>query len=344
MDILQETISRHLPADSKHSSKCITLNCPCCLSMGESRDDTRGRGGLFLEPNETGYNCFNCGFKFKQPMNEPLSKRVKTFLSCLNVNKTDIQKILFVYKKNEQTSPLSHLLNNNKKKKVVSIDLNFKDGTLPKDTHLLHDIIKDIDSNHPAFNAYTYAMDRDIHNYPYLMWSGSKDKNLSEYLIIPYIYKKQLVGYQARYCGNNNWYEKNRRFINHNPNTGKFLFGLDNLFSEQKYIFINESAIDSIPYKGVGTMSHTLTNDQINILNSSRNTKILVPDFGKGGLDMVDIAVKNEWNVYFPFWDDGKDLGDATQEYGRFFMVNEIIHNSINSPSKIKLLKKKLDI
>ena len=64
MDILQETIVQYV--HGKNTGKCIEINCPCCIFMGESRNDTRGRGGVFLDHDKTGYNCFNCGFKFKQ--------------------------------------------------------------------------------------------------------------------------------------------------------------------------------------------------------------------------------------------------------------------------------------
>lgn len=339
MDIFQETISRHLPAGAKHTTKCIEINCPCCVLMGESRPDSRKRGGVFLELSTTGYHCFNCGFKFRQDFDKPLNRKAKTFLKELGATNDEIRKVMFVYRKNQ--SEESQLLSKIFKPKKVNIDLDFKEDKLPKGTMLLHDAVNAIDSeSHPAFRAYQYAFERGIEDNPMLLWCDSDDKKIKDYLIIPFIYKDKIVGYQARYTGHDPWMLSNRRFINSNPNSGKYLYGIENVFSEKKFLIINESLIDSYLYRGVGLMSHNPTFNQVNIINKFKGVKILVPDFGKSSDILIDIAIDNGWSVYFPFWDDGKDLGEATEEYGRIFMLNHIIKNHVNAPSSINLRRK----
>lgn len=343
MEILQDTISRYLPGGARHTSKCIEFNCPCCVMMGESRHDTRGRGGLFIEPFTTGYNCFNCGFRFRQDHDKPLTKKVRTFLNELGVPPDEVRKIMFVYRKNqsEGNALLDSLFR--KPKTVAKIDLDFTEDRLPKGTVLLHDALNMIDSDdHPAFQAYQYAHERGIEDNPMLLWCNSEEHNLKEYLIIPFLYNDKIVGYQARYTGSNAWYKANRRFINSNPNTGKYLYGIENVFSDNKYLVINESLIDSYLYHGVGIMSHSPSVNQINIINRFKGTKILVPDFGKGGQQLIDIAIDQGWSVYFPFWDDGKDLGEATDAYGRIFMLQHMINSHVSSPTSIKLRRKLL--
>lgn len=339
MDILQETILQYV--NGKSTGKCIELNCPCCTFMGEARPDTRSRGGLFLEPNTTGYNCFNCGFKFRQATDKPLSKNVKTFLNIIGADNAEIQKIMFVYRKNANDNPLSeHMFK--KKDDYTPIDLNFKEVDLPEKCNLLHDVLDGVDDQHPAFKAYAYAHSRGIENHPYLMWSSSRKHSLHEYLILPFLYKDKIVGYQARYFGDNEWIKKNKRFINSDPNNGKYLFGLDNIFSKKKYLFVNESLIDSYIYNGVGLMSHNINQNQINLINRFKGRVILIPDFGTGSQSLIDVCIDNDWAVYFPFWDDGKDLGDATNEYGRLFMTQHIINNHVSQSSMIKLKRKLL--
>lgn len=339
MDILQETILRYV--NGRHTSKCIELNCPCCVYMGEARNDTKGRGGLFLEHTTTGYNCFNCGFKFKQDTDKPLTKKVKTFLSIIGADNAEIQKIMFVYRKNASDNPFSDILFD-KKKKTNRIDLNFTETALPEKTHLLVDLLDDIDETHPAFKAYTYAHERGIERNPYLMWSSSTRNKLNEYLIIPFIYGSKIVGYQARYFGDDEWIKQYKRFINSDPNQGKYVYGIENVFSDNQYLIVNESLIDSYIYNGVGLMSHNINQNQIDVINRFKGTVIMVPDFGTGSKQLIDASIDNGWGVYFPFWDDGKDLGQATDAYGKLFMTQHIINHHTKSQSTIQLKRKTL--
>lgn len=340
MDILQDTILRY--ANGRNTSKCIEINCPCCIIMGESRNDTRHRGGIFIEHDYTGYNCFNCGFKFKQEMDKPLSKNTKIFLEEIGADKQEIQKILFTYRKNASDNPLAETLFDIKRKQQVQLDFDFKEDTLPDKTHLLVDILKDVDENHLAFKAYQYAYERGIERNPYLMWSESKLKKFHDYLIMPFIYKGKLVGYQARYFGDDEWMMKNRRFINSDPNQQKYLYGMENIFSNKKYLLINESLIDSYIYNGVGLMSHNINSYQRELINRFKGTVIYTPDFGNASQHLLDVCIEEGWSVYFPFWDDGKDLGEATNEYGRLFLTQHIINNHVSSPMKIKLKRNKI--
>lgn len=293
-----------------------------------------------MEYSTTGYHCFNCGFKFRQDHDKPLNKKSKAFLQELGVSNDEIRKIMFVYRKNQSEG--SQLLNKLfSKPKKQSIDLNFKEDKLPKGTVLLYDVLNSIDSDdHPAFRAYQYAFERGIEDNPMLLWCDSNDRKIRDYLIIPFMYNEKIVGYQARYTGNDPWMIKNRRFINSNPNTGKYLYGIENVFSDNKFLIINESLIDSYLYKGVGLMSHNPSLNQIGIINRFKGTKILVPDFGKSSNILIDVAIENGWGVYFPFWDDGKDLGKATEEYGRIFMLNHILRNFVTAPTSINLRRK----
>lgn len=342
MDILEDTLNRYLPSGARHTGKCIEMNCPCCVLMGEARHDTRSRGGLFMETNTIGYNCFNCGFKFRQDNDKPLGRKPKAFLEELGVPRDEIQKIIFIFRKNmsEEKVLLSQLFKPNRK---ASLDLDFLPGTLPEGSCLLVDALDEVtDENHPAFKVYSYAYERGIENNPTLLWTPSTESKMNEYLIIPFIYEETIVGYQARYTGTDKWILENRRFINSNPNSGKYLFGIENVFSDRQYLIINESLIDSYLYQGVGLMSHNISINQINIINQFQGKKILVPDFGKGGIDLTEIAIEHGWSVYFPFWDDGRDLGKATEEYGRIFLLNDMIRHSVSSPSSIRLRRKQL--
>ena len=58
---LQNTIITHMPGKRKKTpSGWTTINCPMCTTNGQSRPDTRSRGGFRFIDGMV-YHCFNCG-------------------------------------------------------------------------------------------------------------------------------------------------------------------------------------------------------------------------------------------------------------------------------------------
>lgn len=337
MEILKNTILQFIPGDSRHASKCVSFNCPCCVYMGEPRPDSRGRGGLFIESDHIGYNCFNCGFKFRQEYNsEKLEFNTRKFMELLGVPSTEINRIKLDFMKKSFSSELLAKTYKSYKSPAKVINLDFKSCDLPKGTHFIRDIIMDSHPDSDVFKAFNYAEDRGIADWPYLLWSSDKNFRLNERLMIPFLHKERIVGFTARMFHDK--CKKSDRYYTNNPNTGNYVFNIDALYKKKKYVIVNESPIDSILYDGVATMNFEPTRKQCDIINNSPSKKILVPDLSdSAGKKFIDIATNNSWGVYIPKWDSRMDLGKATHIYGKLYIASDIIVNHDTNPIKIKV-------
>jgi hypothetical protein len=303
--------------------------------MGESRPDTKGRGGLFIEYDTIGYNCFNCRFKFRQEKGQRLGFKIKKFMELLGVPSSDINKAQLESLKSSNVAYNLLGLDVSTKSKP-KLDLDFKKVELPSGTKLIHDEILKNDSK-DLVDVYNYAVDRGVENHPYIMWSPSKDNKLNRRLIIPFMHDGDIVGYTARMIDK---CKKEDRYITRSPNSSKYVFNIDSIFKQRKYLLVNESPIDSLLYDGVATMNFEPTYHQVQLINQFKGTVIVIPDFGSGGMKMIDTAVRNNWSVFFPNWNDNFDLGEATQMYGKLFVVDRIISEKIDNPVKIEVMKR----
>ncbi|ASV44169.1 hypothetical protein PBI_SCTP2_154 [Salicola phage SCTP-2] len=310
--------------------------------MGESRPDTKGRGGLFIESDEIGYNCFNCGFKFRQGPNDDFHFKTKKFMELLGVSQVDINRIQLEFMKNNYANGLlGDLVEHKSKSNTIqysSNSLNFKECNLPANTHYLKDILMDSSPDSDAFKAYNYAQQRGIENWPYLMWCSQTKHKLNKRLIIPYYHGEKVVGYTARAFIDN--IAKDERYYSYTPNNN-YVFNVDSIFKKRQYLIINESPIDSLLFDGVATMTFSPNKQQVDLINSSNATKILVPDLNnESGKKFIETAVDQNWNVFFPDWDSNMDLGEATIYYGKLFVISQIINKSISSAMKIRVKEK----
>jgi len=335
MEILKQTLLNYIPSKSRSTGKCVSFNCPCCVYMGESRPDTKGRGGLFIEYDTIGYNCFNCRFKFRQEKGQRLGFKVKKFMELLGVPSSEINRAQLESLKSSSVAYNLLGLDVTTKSKP-KLDLDFKKVELPSGTKLIHDEILKNDSK-DLIDVYNYAVDRGVENHPYIMWSPSKDNKLNRRLIIPFMHEGDIVGYTARMIDK---CKKEDRYITRSPNSSKYVFNIDSIFKQRKYLLVNESPIDSLLYDGIATMNFEPTYNQIQLINQFNGTVIVIPDFGSGGMKMIDTAVKNNWSVFFPDWNDNFDLGEATQMYGKLFVVDRIISEKIDNPVKIEVMKR----
>lgn len=314
----------------KKTPQCYNFNCPMCMYMGEPRNDTKHRGGFFTTSEHVGYHCYNCQFKFKQTENQYLNHRVKLLMEHLGVPRSEINKLTLHSLKHKKENPTSKI-----PKEIIVADFNFKTITLSESFKFIHNIIKDDnDYDSDVWKAYNYAEDRGIDHWPYLMWSSDKKHNMNKRLIVPYIYNKSIIGYTGR-----RFDDGKDRYTSYNPNSGNYVFNVESLFNNNKYLLITESVIDSIPYGAVATMTSSPTEKQIAAINRFRGTKILIPDFGNSGAKLVDIAKRNSWSVYFPFWNSNEDLGMAYMKYGKIFILQDVITNHVSNPIRIEVLK-----
>ena len=180
-------------------------------------------------------------------------------------------------------------------------------------------------------------LSRGLEDYPLLLWSDTKENKYNKRLLIPYMYDDKVVGHTARLVIPEK--SKGERYINNTPNTN-YVFNMDTLFrKDRKIVIINESVLDSILFDGVGMMGAYPNTDQCNIINSFKGRKILVPDINSAGLRAVDTAINNGWEVFFPNWSYNFDLGEAVQNFGKLFVIENIIMNAVSDPLEITVKK-----
>lgn len=325
------TILKDFLPSYKTSGSKIVINCPCCVYMGESSNDTRSRGGIFEGFDEFGYNCFNCNYKFRFKEDDELPFRAIKFLELLGVPETEINKIHFESLKlnpNRITIP--------KQIKVKNSNFSFQPCELPDNTYIIHDHLLNADPNSDLFKAYVYAKERGIANNPYLLWVDQTYKNFNKRLTIPFIFNSDVVGYISRAFLAVN---KSERYIDKRPDQ-TYMYNIEKVLAKQKYLIIGESPLDAMLSLGIGTMRSNLSLKQIEILRSFKGKIIVHPDLNHNGLNLIDIAINEGWSVYFN--DYGDDLGDSIQKFGRIFIIEDIIQNHLSDPLEIELRKNML--
>ena len=74
-----------------------TTNCPMCLKNGQSRPDTRKRGGFKISDSTISYHCFNCGFKASWQPGRNLSHKLKKLLRSSRESSPFIDNLKFSF-------------------------------------------------------------------------------------------------------------------------------------------------------------------------------------------------------------------------------------------------------
>ena len=70
---------------------------------------------------------------------------------------------------------------------------------------------------------------------------------------------------------------------------------------------------------------------------------IVVPDYDRACMRLVDNAQEYGWSVSFPIWfGTFKDINEAVIKYGKLFVLKSIIEARETSRLKIELRKKKI--
>ena len=311
----------------------ISGNCPMCVRNGESRPDTKGRGGFHFDEGKFQYNCFNCNFKTGWSPQSRISLRLKQLLMTLGADESDIQRIQLELLREQDVATL---LIKTKRRKNLVIDWDEKE--LPEDAKPFMEFSE---PNADWTVAATYLTDRgfDITDDRF-MWSPSKKQGrVNKRFILPFTYKSKVVGYTARWAGDN-IPAKMPKYYNQQPKSD-FVYGLDRQTHNKEVVIVSEGQLDAIVTDGCAIGSNNINDDQADILHSLNKSIIVLPDADEAGKLMCKAAIKHGWNVSFPEWKDAKDASDALTKYGRLYTIKSIINSAERNPTKIELLMRK---
>jgi len=327
IDKLKSLILSRLSGQKANPSGWMTLNCPMCISMGETRPDTRKRGGFnFSKPTAISYHCFNCGYTTGWWVGSVLGLKFINLLTGLNVEDSTINKLkIESLKEKDQDVEFEP---------VRKINLDWKGVELPKNAKPISgDVDKDV-------LAYLQSRGKGIYeNWDYY-WSPETYMELNKRIIIPCYFKDKVVGWVSRHIKPGKettpkYYVDIQR---------DYLFNINQLYTkDRKYVILVEGPFDAIGIDGVGLLGSNITETQADFLNSFGKKVVLVPDRDKAGKKLIPTAIQHGWSISFPEWDKGvKDVADAVKKYGRLFTLRSIIDAIEDNPIKINVLKRQI--
>jgi hypothetical protein len=340
------TLSILPPKHKRSQSGWVSFNAVCCKYNGESID-TRDRGGLIANPDGgISYHCFNCQFKTSFTPGRPLSFKYRKFLGWLGADKNEIQRLVF------EALRIKSLINPEDIKEIEE-PIDFTERTLPIEAQSFMAIAEFYhlaDKNFPkefvsAVN-YVYQRKIDMQRYEFY-WTPEVENKLSHRVIIPFYYKRKIVGYTARTFVDG---IQPKYYSNY---SGQFVFNLDEQVWDNKFVIVSEGVFDAMAIDGVAVLTNDITEQQAELIEALGRQVIVVPDFdnhensqGKTvwpGKNLITRALDYGWSVSFPIWaSQVKDISEAVVKYGKLFTIKSILEAAESSSLKIKLLAGKV--
>lgn len=324
MTFITDVVRTHLPPNHKVTpSGWIKFNAVCCQHNGESVDKKQ-RGGMKLSDDNVSYHCFNCGFKTSWAEGRTIGKKFRSFLQWLGVTDDIITKCVFAALRSKEDAEGPQF------KQLMP---EFFKRDLPKDSQLISELVKgDIPAKLITVLEYIASRGMYIDDYDWY-WSPAMPNRL----IVPFYYKNKIVGYTGRAIDD----AKPKYLSEQQPG---FVFNLDRQTYDKEFVIVCEGPLDAISVDGIAVLSQEITAGQHLLINQLQKRVIVVPDHDSSGKQLVEQAVEFGWSVSFPVWpDDNKDIKDinqAVQEYGRLFVLWNILQHVQDNKLKIQITEK----
>ena len=300
-----------------------SFNAICCGHRGHT-PDRRGRGGIHIEGTNWSYHCFNCGFKCGFVLGKSISEPTRVLLSWCGVDNNQIMRW------NLESLQQKDLLDFTQQRKI-SNKLSFKHKDLPENFVPL-----DITNvNHEHYTKYLQSRKVDLSKYKFFV---NPDGMLRKKhgIVVPYYYKGKIVGNTTRFIDN-----KIPKYLN--DQQPGYVFNFDNQQPENSVCIVTEGIFDAIAIDGLAVMHDTISDDQARMITNLNRRVIVVPDFDKTGLGMIDRALELGYHVSLPPWEQGvKDVNDAVIKYGKLPTLLAILQNATMSKIKLELRKKQI--
>jgi hypothetical protein len=212
----------------------------------------------------------------------------------------------------------------------------FKARTLPEgavewDKLVPYYDLKDwVDSDEFAA-AVRYVHNRKIDLTKYKFYSTEEEQyNLHKRVIIPCLWKNEIIGYTARAFHDN---VKPKYHANYESN---YVFNTDKQLATSKFVIVVEGPFDAMAVDGVAILGNECSEIQADIIDSLGRKKW-------SGSRLIEQAVEYGWTVSFPIWHETcKDVSNAVETYGKLFVLKSILDAKETSKLKIELLTKRL--
>jgi hypothetical protein len=317
MSLISDTLLQYLPGKRKQTpSGWISFNAVCC-------DDKRQRGGFIVNAGDAvSYHCFNCGFKCSWQPGRHISKNMNKFMRDLNIPDDAIGQLRLEALR----------LDDNNTTEVRNIIPKFDIRALPLDSEPVSNLLE----NPPEklIPVLEYMVNRklfpeDFHFY----WTPKV--GFSNRLIIPFIYKDEIVGWTARAIND----AKPKYLSEQQPG---YVFNLDRQQDDKEFVIVSEGPFDALSIDGCALLGAEIKDSQNWLLKQLGKEIVLVPDRDHEGPRTVEQAIEYGWSVSMPDWPEGvKDINDAVIKLGRLATLYLIVSSKESNSLKIQLRAKK---
>ena len=316
-----------------------SFNAVCCSHNGESAD-TRGRGGVIVNPDSAvSYSCFNCNFRASYQPGRHLTYKFRKLLTWLGADENTVKRLVIeAIRIRELTAPEQRV------EAEQTEPINFRARPLPAQAQTLmalntfYTLNNDVDVPSGFHNSVIYLAQReiDLNRYDFY-WTPETQYNLHKRVIIPFTWRNKIIGYTARAFDDS---VKPKYFNSHEPG---YVFNVDKQKPDSKFVIVCEGPFDAISVDGVAVLGNEVSEQQADIIDSLAREVIVVPDADRAGSRLVDAAVEYGWSVSYPQWQrECKDIGAAVERYGKLFVLKSILAGKETGRLKIELLKKRL--
>lgn len=342
-DFLWQTINANLAGRRKVSNGFININCPMCVSRGESADK-KTRCGIKNNPDRSiGIFCFNCGFKTKWTPGETLGRGMREFLANIGVPDDEIKRI------NHRALTYRSMIEQSPEAADIIPDYfvpSFKPIRLPSGAKTFREWMEEGCTDDNFYSAVNYIEGRgnDIAGNTFY-WTPNERDGMHKRVIIPCYHEGRIVGYTMRSCSP----DIAPRYLKSLPDN--YLFNVDTMKNKRREItIIVEGIFDALAISGVGLLGSTINKEQAQWLSQYGKTLIYLPDRDKKGMKSIDYALEYGWGVSFPFikndwWeDDIKDAADAVKKYGRLYTLISIVKSAVFNPLEINVKRRLVTI
>jgi len=341
LNSIRDAVTQILPHKRKTNatSGWTSFNGVCCQHNGETAD-TRGRGGLVMNPDGgVSYHCFNCQFKASYVPGRHLTYKFRKLLGWLGADEGTVKRLVIdAIRIRELVAPETLV------EVAEQEEIKFKARPLPEQAqdffalNTFYTLNNDRDVPQGYHDAVLYASTRkmDFGKYTFY-WTPERQHNLNQRVIVPFTWHNEIIGYTARTFRED---VKPKYHSSYEPN---YVFNVDRQLRDAKFVVVVEGPFDAMAVDGVAVLSNECSETQADIIDSLGREVIVVPDADRSGARLVDQAVEYGWSVSFPVWQERhKDVASAVEEFGKLFVIKSILAAKQSNKLKIELRKKKI--
>jgi hypothetical protein len=268
-------------------------------------------------------HCFNCGFSCNFILGKTISPKARDFLKWCGADEDQVQRWNL---ESLQNKDLLDFTQPRKKRDRIK----FKSKDLPS-----AEMLSVTDPKHKPFVEYLQKRNIDPTSYPFMVTPNDKDRYANR-IVIPYTYGNKIVGHTSRFTDN-----RIPKYIN--DQQPGYVFNIDIQKPDWQVCIVTEGIFDALSIDGVAIMHDDISPEQAQLLATLNKRIIVVPDFDKTGMKIIDRALELGYSVSLPQWEPGvKDVNDAVVKYGKLPTLLSILQNATMSKIKLELQRKKI--